>query len=206
MRIALYARVSTRDKDQNPETQLLRLRQFVAQHPDWQVTKTYIDQASANDLLHRTAWKRLQDDAIQHRLDAVLVFKLDRAFRSVKHMHDTLAIWGALSVGFLSAQEGFDTATPIGRLLLNLLASLAEFELDTISERVRAGMVRAKEEGKRFGNRPIETNAKKWQAAQAAVRAVETRQLSYRQAAKQYGVSVSTIQRTQVKLKQRAPV
>ncbi len=107
---------------------------------------------------------------------------------------------------FSSAQEGFDTATPIGRLLLNLLASLAEFELDTISERVRAGMVRAKEEGKRFGNRPIETNAKKWQAAQAAVRAVETRQLSYRQAAKQYGVSVSTIQRTQVKLKQRAPV
>ncbi len=202
----MYARVSTRDKDQNPETQLLRLRQFVAQHPDWQVTKTYVDQASANDLLHRTAWKALQDDAIQHRLDAVLVFKLDRAFRSVKHMHDTLAIWGALSVGFLSAQEGFDTATPIGRLLLNLLASLAEFELDTISERVRAGMVRAKEEGKRFGNRPIETNAKKWQAAQAAVRAVETRQLSYRQAAKQYGVSVSTIQRTQVKLKQRAPV
>ena len=206
MRIALYTRVSTRDKDQNPETQLLRLRQFVAQHPDWQVTKTYIDQASANDLLHRTAWKRLQDDAIQHRLDAVLVFKLDRAFRSVKHMHDTLAVWDALSVGFLTAQEGFDTATPIGRLLLNLLASLAEFELDTISERVRAGMVRAKEEGKRFGNRPIETNAKKWQAAQAAVRAVETRQLSYRQAAKQYGVSVSTIQRTQVKLKQRAPV
>ena len=101
MRIALYARVSTRDKDQNPETQLLRLRQFVAQHPDWQVTKTYIDQASANDLLHRTAWKRLQDDAIQHRLDAVLVFKLDRAFRSVKHMHDTLAVWDALSVGFL---------------------------------------------------------------------------------------------------------
>ncbi|MCL5066480.1 MAG: recombinase family protein [Firmicutes bacterium] len=201
----MYARVSTRDKDQNPETQLLRLRQFVAQHPDWQVTKTYVDQASANDLLHRTAWKALQDDAIQHRLDAVLVFKLDRAFRSVKHMHDTLAIWGALSVGFLSAQEGFNTATPIGRLLLNLLASLAEFELDTISERVRAGMARAKQEGKRFGNRPIETNAKKWQATQAAVRAVETRQLSYRQAAKQYGVSVSTIQRTQVKLKQKDP-
>ena len=205
MRMALYARVSTRDKDQNPETQLLRLRQFVSQHPDWRVTQTYIDQASANDLLHRTAWRKLQDDALAHRFDAVVVFKLDRAFRSVKHMHDTLAIWDPLSVGFLSAQEGFDTATPIGRLLLNLLASLAEFELDTISERVRAGMVRAKQEGKRFGNRPIETNAKKWQAAQAAVRAVETGQLSYRQAAKHYGVSVSTIQRTQVKLRHQDP-
>jgi DNA invertase Pin-like site-specific DNA recombinase len=169
------------------------------------VTKTYVDQASANDLLHRTAWKRLQDDAIQHRFDAVLVFKLDRAFRSVKHMHDTLAVWDPLPIGFLSAQEGFDTATPIGRLLLNLLASLAEFELDTISERVRAGMARAKQEGKRFGNRPIETNAKKWQAAQAAVRAVDTGQLSYRQAAKEYGVSVSTIQRTQAKLRHQDP-
>jgi len=160
MRIALYARVSTRDKDQNPETQLLRLRQFVSQHPDWQVTKTYIDQASANDLLHRTAWKALQDDAIQHRLDAVLVFKLDRAFRSVKHMHDTLAVWDPLNVGFLSAQEGFDTTTALGRLLLNLLASLAEFELETIRERVKAGMERAKQEGKQIG-RPKGIDPKK---------------------------------------------
>ncbi len=70
MRIALYARVSTRNKDQNPETQLLRLRQFVSQHPDGQVAKTYIDQASANDLFHRTAWRNLQDDAI-HRFPMV---------------------------------------------------------------------------------------------------------------------------------------
>ncbi len=200
MRIALYARVSTRDKDQNPETQLLRLRQFVSQHPDWQVTKTYVDQASANDLLHRTAWKALQDDAIQHRLDAVLVFKLDRAFRSVKHMHDTLAVWDPLNIGFLSAQEGFDTTTALGRLLLNLLASLAEFELELIRERVTAGMERAKQEGKQIGNRPIEQNPQKWSAACAAVEAIAQGRLSYRKAAKQYGVSVSTIQKTQALL------
>ncbi len=123
MRIALYARVSTRDKDQNPETQLMRLRDFVAGHPAWHITKEYVDTASANDLGHRTAWKTLTDDAIKHRFDAVLVFKLDRAFRSVKHMHDTLAVWDPLHVGFLSAQEGFDTTTALGRLLLNLLAS-----------------------------------------------------------------------------------
>ena len=105
MRMALYARVSTRDKDQHPETQLLRLRQFVSQHPDWHVTKTYIAQASANDLLHRTAWRPLQDDAIQRRFDAAVVFKLDRAFRSVKPLHDTLAVWDPLPVGFLTAQD-----------------------------------------------------------------------------------------------------
>ena len=151
MRIALYARVSTRDKDQNPETQLLRLRQFVSQHPDWHIAHTYVDQASANDLLHRSAWRHLQDDALQHRLDAVLVFKLDRAFRSVKHLHDTLAVWDPLHVGLLSAQEGFDTTTALGRLLLNLLVSLAEFELELIRERVTAGMERAKQEGKAIG-------------------------------------------------------
>lgn len=138
MRVALYARVSTRDKDQDPETQLLRLRDFVASHPDWNITKEYVDIASANDLGHRIAWKALTDDAIKHKFDAVLVFKLDRAFRSVKHMHDTLAVWDPLHIGFLSAQEGFDTTTALGRLLLNLLASLAEFELEMIRERVTA--------------------------------------------------------------------
>ena len=195
MRIALYARVSTRDKDQNPETQLLRLRQFVSQHPDWRVAQTYIDQASANDLLHRTAWRQLQDDAIQQRFDAVLVFKLDRAFRSVKHMHDTLAIWDPLSIGFLSAQEGFDTTTALGRLLLNLLASLAEFELETIRERVKAGMDRAKQEGKTIGRRAITDDPEQWSHVQAAVAAIRVGELSYRKAAKKYGVSVSSIQR-----------
>jgi len=182
-------------KIQNPETQLLRLRQFAAQHPDWQVTKTYVDQASANDLLHRTAWRHLQDDAIQHRFDAVLVFKLDRAFRSVKHMHDTLALWDPLHVGFLSAQEGFDTTTALGRLRLNLLASLAEFELELIRERVTAGMERAKQEGKALGRPKLTADAQTAQRLTEAMAAVESGRLSYRKAAATYQVSVSSIQR-----------
>ena len=64
-----------------------------------------MDVASANDLGHRIAWKALTDDAIEHKFDAVLVFKLDRAFRSVKHMHDTLAVWD------LSSQHPIDLVT-----------------------------------------------------------------------------------------------
>ena len=195
MRIALYARVSTRDKDQNPETQLLRLRDTVARHPDWLITQEYVDTASANDALHRSAWKALNDDAVRHKFDAVLVFKLDRAFRSVKHMHDTLAVWEPLHIGFLSAQEGFDTTTALGRLLLNLLASLAEFELELIRERVQAGMDRAKKEGKAIGRPPIGADPVRAQALRQAVRAVQMHQLSYRQAAKQAGVSVTTLQK-----------
>ncbi len=195
MRIALYARVSTRDKDQNPETQLLRLRDFVAGHADWDVTQEYVDIASANDILHRTAWRHLLDDATKHRFDAVLVFKLDRAFRSVKHMHDTLAIWEPLHIGFLSAQEGFDSTTALGRLLLNLLASLAEFELELIRERVTAGMERARREGKAIGRPKITDNPQKARHLMQAIDAVRSGQMSYRQAARTYGVSVSSIQR-----------
>ena len=187
MRIALYARVSTRDKDQNPETQLLRLRDFVATHPDSHITKEYVDTASANDMGHRTAWKALNDDA-------VLVFKLDRAFRSVKHLHDTLAVWDAVHVGFLSAQEGFDTTTALGRLLLNLLASLAEFELEMIRERVIAGMERARKEGKAVG-RPPGPDPRKVAHMRRVLPLLQSGQLSWRQAAARAGVALSTLQR-----------
>ena len=195
MRIALYARVSTRDKDQDPESQLHRLRQVITQHSDWTVTGEYVDHASASDLRGRVSWRRLLDDAVKRRFDAVLVFKLDRAFRSVRHMHATLDVWEPLGIGFLSAQEGFDTTTALGRLLLNLLASLAEFELELIRERVVAGMERAKAQGIAIG-RPKRTDDRAFQAAWAAIRhQILSGQLSQRAAAAQLGCGASTIRR-----------
>jgi len=104
VRVALYARVSTSDRDQDPDTQLYRLRDYVAARDSWVIAGQYVDRASASDLGHRTEWRRLLDGAARRRFDAVLVFKLDRAFRSVKHMHDTLSAWE-----IVSAQEGFDS-------------------------------------------------------------------------------------------------
>ena len=158
MKIAVYARVSTSDKDQDPETQLMPLRDFCTAQ-GWEVTKEYVDYAPANDLARRTAWRQLLDDAARRRFTVVLVFKLDRAFRSVKHMHDTLAAWEVVGVSFKSLREQFDTSTALGRLLLNLLASLAEFELELIRERVKAGMDRARRQGRRIG-RPRVTDRK----------------------------------------------
>ncbi|AEW03958.1 Resolvase domain protein [Sulfobacillus acidophilus DSM 10332] len=192
--MAVYARVSTRDKEQTPDTQLMRLRDY-AQSRGWTIVREYVDIASANDAVHRTAWRQLNDDAVKKRFDAVLVFKLDRAFRSVKHMHDTLAVWELLGVGFLSAQEGFDTTTALGRLLLNLLASLAEFELELIRERVTAGMDRARRQGKHIGRPPITADPVKARKVRQAVDAVRTGRLSYRQAAKQAGVALSMLQK-----------
>ena len=118
MKVGLYGRVSTSDKDQDPETQLFLLREF-AQARGWQVYEEYTDKAPANDLAHRTAWRRLLDDAAKKKFSVVLVFKLDRAFRSVKHMHDTLAAWELVGVSFKSIREQFDTSTALGRLLLS---------------------------------------------------------------------------------------
>lgn len=183
---------STSDRDQNPETQLLPLRDF-AQAQEWEVSREYVDQAPANDFAHRVAWRELLDDGAKKRFSVVLVFKLDRAFRSVKHMHDTLSVWEAQGIGFQSVREGFDTRTAIGRLLLNLLASLAEFELELIRERVKAGMDRAKREGKQLG-RPSVTAKAGFRVRFERLRPmIEAGTISRNQARKELGISYSTL-------------
>ncbi len=114
MKVALYARVSTNDKYQDPETQLIPMRDFCTAQ-GWEVIREYVDKAPANDLAHRLHWRQLLDDAAKHRFGVVLVFELDRAFRSVKHMHDTLAAWEVVGVNFQSITDQFDTSTAMGR-------------------------------------------------------------------------------------------
>ena len=143
MKIAIYARVSTSEKEQDPETQLMPMRDLCTAQ-GLEIYDEYKDHAPGNDLAHRVKWRDLLDDAAKKKFTMVLVFKLDRAFRSVKHMHDTLAAWDLVGVSFKSLREQFDTSTALGRLLLNLLAALAEFELEMIRERVKAGMYRAR--------------------------------------------------------------
>jgi len=194
MKIAVYARVSTADRDQNPETQLMHLRDY-CQAQGWEILKEYVDQASALDIAHRRAWRNLLDDAAKHKFKAVLVFKLDRAFRSVKHMHDTLDTWNILGIAFRSQREQFDTGTALGRLLLNLLASLAEFELELIRERVKAGMERARRQGKRIG-RPSVTEKRGFKTKfKLVMKKVSAGELSRRRAAEELCIGYATMKR-----------
>ena len=194
IRVAIYARVSTSDKDQDPETQLMALRDHCASL-GWQVHKEYVDQASANDFVHRKAWRELQDAAAKRKFQSVVVFKLDRAFRSVKHMHDTLSAWELTGVSFRSGREQFDTSTALGRFLLNLLASLAEFELEMIRERVKAGMDRARRQGHRIG-RPKVMDRRGFKVRYGAVlERLRDGSLSRRQAAEELDVGYATLKR-----------
>ena len=125
----------------------------------------------------------------------VLVFKLDRGFRSVKHLHDTLSAWELVGVSFNSIREHFDTSTAIGRLILNLLAALAEFELELIRERVKAGMDRARRQGKRIG-RPKVTDRRGFKNRYGAIlERLRSGEISRRKAAKELDIGYATLKR-----------
>ncbi len=192
--IALYGRVCTTDQQQDPETQLVKLRDF-CRSQGLEVYGGYVDRAPANDLLRRVRWRDLFDDVAKKRFSSVLVFKLDRAFRSVKHTHDTLAAWEIVGVSFMSLTEQFDTSTALGRLLLNLLASLAEFELELIRERVKAGMDRARRQGIKFGL-PEVTDRKGFERRFVGIlERLNDGSISRRQAAKELGIGFATLKR-----------
>jgi DNA invertase Pin-like site-specific DNA recombinase len=192
MKVGVYARVSTSDKVQDPETQLMPLRDF-CNAQGWEIYKVYIDTASALDIVHRTAWRSLLDDAAKGKFKIVLVFKLDRAFRSVKHMHDTLSTWEALGISFRSIREQFETSTALGRLLMNLLAALAEFELELIRERVKAGMERAARQGKKIG-RPRVTDRRGFNTRYKTIlERLRAGDISRRRAAKELGIGYATL-------------
>ena len=192
MRVGIYARVSTSDKDQDPTTQLLPLREF-CQAQGWTIASEFVDHASATDLRGRTAWRNLLDQAAKRRVDTILVWKLDRAFRSVAHMATTVEQLRRWGVGLRSYSEPWlDTSgsSPVGDLMLNILASFAQFEKALIAERVRAGMARAKKQGRRLGRPPVLNGD-----LDALRPAIEAGNLSRRQAAQRLGVSPRTISR-----------
>jgi len=90
-------------------------------------------------------------DAKRRRFDAVVVWRLDRLGRNLKHLITLIDEMQALGIAFVSLNEGIDATTPSGKLQLHILAAIAEFERARIQERVRAGLARARAQGKGLG-------------------------------------------------------
>src|SRR5437667_3788024 len=152
-RVALYARVSTLN-NQDPEMQLAELREY-AGHRGWQITEEYTDQGVSGCKESRPALNRLMSDACRRRFDAILVWKIDRFGRSLKHLVNSLAELAALGVAFISLRDNLDLSTPSGRLMFQIIGAMAEFERALIQERVRAGLRNARSKGKRLGRPQI---------------------------------------------------
>jgi site-specific DNA recombinase len=167
MKLAIYARVST-DKcetcgkkppahpeighafrGQDPEVQLRELREWCEQQGHT-IVEIYVDRGlSGKKGVYRPELERLMVDAEKGRrdFDAVLVWRLSRFGRSVPDLTNQVKRLHAAKVSFISKQEGFDLTTSTGRLVFNVLCSIAEFERDVISENTVAGMKKAKAEG-----------------------------------------------------------
>lgn len=195
MKCAIYARVSTADKDQNPETQLLPLREF-CEAQGFEVVGEFVDQAPATDLLRRTAWRNLLDQASKRKIDLLLVWRIDRAFRSVLDAAQTLERLRSWGVGLRSYQEPWlDTTSPFGEALYYITVAYAQLERGILRERVKAGMDRARRQGRKVG-RPSVTRRPGFQLDLEAVKAeIEAGTLSRRAAAKRLVIGRATLDR-----------
>jgi putative DNA-invertase from lambdoid prophage Rac len=153
MNCALYARVST--TDQNCEMQLRELRDYCTRR-GWTITQEYVDTGWSGAKKNRPQLDRMMSDARAHRFDAVLVWKLDRFGRSVLNLVEGLLELTSAGVRFLCTSQNIDTDenNPTSRLLLHILAAVAEFEREMIRERVKAGLKAAAHRG-RHGGRPV---------------------------------------------------
>lgn len=150
-RAALYARVST--TDQRLDAQLDALRSYASARA-LEVAAEHVDHGVSGVKARRPALDRLVAEARRRRFDVVVVTKLDRLARSVRHLVNLTAEFEALGVGLVVLDQGLDTSTPSGRLLFHVLGAIAEFEHSLIRERVVAGMEAAKRRGKRVGRAP----------------------------------------------------
>jgi DNA invertase Pin-like site-specific DNA recombinase len=151
-RAVIYCRVST--GDQHLETQLLDLREL-AKHRGLEIVREYSDVISGAKA-KRPGLDQLMADAGRHRFDVVLVAAFDRIARNVRHFLEVLDELSHLNIQFISLRENIDTGGPLGRAMLTIIGAISELERSLIVERVKAGMRRAKLEGRRIGRTPLD--------------------------------------------------
>ena len=181
-RAAIYARVST--GDQHLETQLLDLREMAKQR-GYEIVQEYRDIISGSKA-KRHGLDQLMADARRHRFDILLVAAFDRIARNVRHFLDVLDELNHLGIEFVSKRENIDTSGPLGRAMLTIVGAISELERSLIVERVRAGMRRAKLEGRRIGRAPLDIH-------RAQVVADRRSGMSLTTVAKKYHVSRATV-------------
>ena len=183
-RAALYMRVST--VDQHPESQLHDLRALAAQR-GFEIVHEYQDKISGTKA-KRPGLNDLLYDARRGQFDVVMVWAFDRMARSVRHFLEVIDELNRLNIEFVSFRENIDTGGPLGRALIIIIGAIAELERNLIIERVRAGMRRARLEGRHIGRRPLEIDT-------AAVLRHRAHGQSLTQLAKTFNASRATISR-----------
>jgi DNA invertase Pin-like site-specific DNA recombinase len=146
--IAIYMRVSSRKQDtrsQEPD-----LKQWSKAFSDGREIRWYQD-AMTGKTMDRPGWKQLEGEINSGRVSTVVVWRLDRLGRTASGLTSLFETLQSKRINFVSIRDGIDLATPAGRLIANVLASVAEYENEVRSERVRAGQLAARAAGKTWG-------------------------------------------------------
>ena len=185
MRVALYARCST--ADQSVDLQLDGLRDY-ARMRGFTLVEEYVDEGISGARSRRPALDQLLAAAHRRRFDGVLIWKLDRLARSVRHLVNVAADLESLGIDLIVLDQGIDTSTSAGRFLFHTLGAVGELERDLIRERTVAGLAAAKRRGKRLGRPRVHVPRAKAHALLAEGRSVS-------EVARSLGIARSTLQR-----------
>jgi DNA invertase Pin-like site-specific DNA recombinase len=192
-RAAIYVRVST--DEQSVENQEAELR-ATAERMGHEIVAVYRDKgfSGAKGRNGRPGFNAMHRDAAQRRFDMVMAWSVDRLGRSLQDLVAFLSELHALKIELYLHQQGLDTTTPAGKAMFQMMGVIAEFERTLIQERVRAGMARAKREGKHVGRPPIASELEECIRAALAVPG----RPGVRVIARQFGVNPGTVQRISV--------
>lgn len=146
--VALYARTSM--QDQNSDTQLMALRDY-CQKLEYQISGEYVDSGFSGKDDKRPEFERLIADVRTNKVSAVLVYKLDRIGRSLKHLLNLFEEFKARGTEFISLTQNINTSTPEGKMFWQMLGVFAEYERELIVARTMAGLDRARRQNKTLG-------------------------------------------------------
>jgi DNA invertase Pin-like site-specific DNA recombinase len=190
-RVALYARVSHSNGDQSPEAQLRELRAY-AKLRGWRVVKEYVDQISSTKD-NRPQLQAMRWAAKRREFDIVACWKYDRIARDAIQLLTVVDELKALGIAFVSKTQQIDTTTPAGYMVVTVLAGVGKLEREHITERIRAGIAKAREQGTRSGKPIGRPPANKVKVSE--VKRLYARLKSCRKVSNKLGIGAMTVQR-----------
>jgi DNA invertase Pin-like site-specific DNA recombinase len=157
---------------------------------NWTICKTYTDKGISGGKVRRPALDELLDDCHRGKIDVVVVWKFDRFARSLRQLLSALELFRQLGIDFVSCTEALDTSLPHGEMMFQIIGAIAQWERSLIGERVRAGLLHARKQGRKLGRPSLRRLT---QAEIDRLRKERTKcRAPFRELAKKYGISVWT--------------